>query len=349
MNIFGTARGDELFATAAPNEVFFGRGGGDRLTLLATDTTDSFNGGKGLDALTWDFTFDWTNQDYSTFATGVTFDGGKGFDGVSLTGVISDGNTTINYSFLGVQVTSVEGIMHVLQFDDAPDLDANITLNGTNSNDWAFVGPLAQGQSADLVANFGAGADQLYLINEDIQNPGAAFQSINVSMGRGADTVSLLTSADGAVFNLGQGKDLAFSDGNITGVGKFAETFLGGRGRDTIILNPSETAQDADTVKGGGGRDMFVVNNLRTEFSAGTIQDFKSGKDEVVIINDQLLGQSVQFDFQATDALVYLAGSGRLVFGTADDNHTVLDFDGTPDLIADDFSIRSNFELIDLL
>lgn len=151
---------------------------------------------------------------------------------------------------------------------------------------------------------------------------------MNISTGKGSDRVILADSANDAVVNLGAGRDYVMSNE------KYAEMLNGGAGRDTFILFSPTAASTSDTVRGGGGRDQFVLLAPDTNHKVADIRGFKSGKDKIIILDDDTYGEPIHFSFDDAKLpssgphLTYLAGSGLLVAGTQTTHSVVLDFGG---------------------
>ena len=342
--IRGTRGDDYISAENDPGrDVVRGLAGDDRLIFRALRDRDVFDGGTGDDSLL-DVDL-YLPVGRKALARGIDFDGGAGFDTVEVELTVDRDDSRGNLAHLWRNVDRVESrqVDVVLDAQGSRPLD-DFRLKGSK---------LAEEVTFKL-------------------DVGTAADGSRVSLGGGNDvfTVDFYYDADGfgrTSVNLGRGNDIYRSEVAAHQVAA-DEVFRvkGGGGRDTFELGASQ-----ERANGGGGADLFVLDEhgpvdvLRGGRGADTflfdmrpltggmraeIEDFRSGRDRVVIENFLVPGDEVYDDF------AHIGPDGPGVYASVRydraegivyyDERAVLDLGAGTKAVSSDFLMVGDYDLI---
>ena len=308
---------DVLYGTAGP-DIIDGRAGDDRIYGLGGDDrlaggagSDLVSGGEGDDTLIYGADSTWTSQFVAHDVgspgepgSGETipiaglgrsfdvFDGGEGFDVLSLTAgddaLFLDDRYSVFPEGEGPRIVSVEQI-DAGAGDDVVDLTSltyaygSITVTGGSGDDviWTNAGDdTLSGGSGDDWLSGGAGDDVLFGGGgKDLLIGGAGDDAL---YGQGGDDELYGLSGEDVLYggggrdilHGGEGEDSLFGGGgtDVLHGGAGEDMLSGGGGADTLHGGEGE-----DVLFGGGGRDTFTYSDVSE--LGDTITDFKSGKD----------------------------------------------------------------------
>lgn len=259
--ITGTV-GDDTLSGGAGDDIIHGGGGSD--TLNGDDGNDrlwadgfghtKLNGGNGDDYLG------------GGFAYGGTWDGGAGVDTVDMT--LHDFPAI--YDLTAGTYTTINGVLHILNFENVVAGDHNDILNGN-----AGANVLSGNGGNDIIKGFdgidtlngGAGNDQL-----DGGN-GAD----TMAGGLGDDTFFVDDTGDTVVENSGGGTDRMFSSVTYALLGRFVEsmTLTGAaaiNGTGNALDNSLTGNSAANTLDGGAGNDI-ITGGVGADTMIGRVGD----------------------------------------------------------------------------
>lgn len=364
---YGTNIENRFTASNEIRESFYGRGGDDIFTIFhhgnssgaGADLSDRFFGGSGndwIEALSFDFTNGALLSDYRQ----LSFDGGVGYDTVSVDVVAqATGGLTLDLSAIETSVRSVEHWDYDIALG-APVSEGEFTILGGSLDDSIDISQLADATGSDLKVKTLGGDDVVrYAASEDLGtldvntgngNDYFVFSAdwdvtadIAVNTGRGNDTVvingSTISHSEGlsADIRTGKGNDTIVLDG------MHGETLNAGNGSDDIYILTGSFANAADTIKTGGGRDRLFVE-LDSYSTVAVVQDFNASKDVFVFDQDEageLLPRNTLVTFDRSewedadeDRLFMDNDADRLYFG----DNVLVEFNTDVTLTTDNFT-----------
>jgi uncharacterized delta-60 repeat protein len=349
----GGADGDNLYDESGNNTL---DGGSGNDTVFAGSGNDLINGGDGDDIIGGGAGVNTLNggagNDIFGYLAGTNaIDGGSGLDVLYSEVDLASSTTNLifnlnSFNFTGLSLSGIQSIVNVEAVrelktgagNDQISLDAADTLEriiqSGLGNDFVSTGAgfdyLVGGAGNDtLIGN--AGADTIYGENgqdsieggddadrlfggndDDLVNGGTGRDEISGGAGNdrldgGGDQDNIWGEGGNDTIDGGAGNDYLWGN-------QGADLVLGGGGNDVLV-----SQEGNDTLTGGADRDAFVFGNGYQGFSElglGTITDFSSGTDKILLTQAAFGATPLSFGVVATDGEVASSGS-RIVFSQA--------------------------------
>ncbi|MEA5462281.1 CHAT domain-containing protein [Leptothoe sp. PORK10 BA2] len=239
-------------------------------TILPGDGEDRFILNEGVAWTRLDGGAGTDTVDYGSYTTGVTID--------------LQNNTAKNVTQLA-NIEDFRGGMGVDTLLGTSGADA-IAITGNNSG---TLGSITFSGIENLDGQ--AGNDQI-----EITNTGTI--TGNIEGGGGTDTLDYSAYTNDVTFNFKQNNGSAVN--SFTGL----ESFIGGDGNDTFMLNPAGTVNRINSIEGGAGNNTLVGDNVASVWNlTGTNTGNGPGVSNFSSIQNLVAGdQSDQVNFLASDA-----------------------------------------------
>ena len=347
MPIIKGTRGDDYISAqnGSGRDIVRGMSGDDTLVFQRLRDRDRFEGGSGDDELTEVDLYLPVSR--TAAGRGIEFDGGPGFDTIEVELTVDRHDSR---GFLGHLFRNVEGVESRL-VDVILDAQGSRPLDGfrLQGSKWADEVTLkldyetgADGSRIDL----GAG-DDVFIV--DFYYDVDGFGRSRVELGRGDDLyrseVASFHAVSDEAFRIegGGGRDTFDLGGSF-------ERANGGKGADLFVLDENRPGAAPDSLKGGRGADTFLFDmRPLTGGVRAEIEDFRSGKDRVVVENF-LVGDQVLDDFahigpdgpDVFSIMRYDRAEGLLYYG----DRAVLDLGEGTRAVASDFLMVGDYDLI---
>ena len=349
-HIYGNSFNNWFVATDTIRETFHGLEGDDVFnfyngtsTFFTGDFTDRFLGGIGDDTMQ-NLQAGW--NDYTLYS-GLSFDGGDGYDTVSydLTGdlTIETGATTASASVDLSKFETLERNVEHHEYDmavtveDVTGFQGNLEILGDGGDETLRL-DLSRGQTVaeilDVVISvtLKGGNDRCEFTGEK-----TIMSELKINSGAGDDVViinaSTTSSPDVSRSKISTGK------GNDTVVleGMHQEVVNTGGGSDDIYILTGNFGDRPDVISTGGGQDEIFLE-LDEYSQVARIRDFDASKDTIIFDDQEVRNTNVTFDQvtwqNSSSPRLYMDNaSGTLYFG----ENVLATFDGGVTLTADNF------------
>jgi Ca2+-binding RTX toxin-like protein len=240
--------------------------------------SNSLIGNAGINVLTGD-------------AGNDTLDGGAGADRMN-GGAGNDTYTIDNAGDVIVESEGVDTVVSLLaDYTLATELE-NLQAGGTGAVNLTgnAAGNVLTGNSGANILNGGAGVDTLAGgLGNDTYLVDSAFEIVTEAIGGGIDTVRISTSYSLAAAAEVESLVSDTNTGVRLGGSEFANTIVGGNGRDVLFGLGGDDILDGgrgrDDLRGGIGRDYFKFDDRPTRTTVDRILDFNVRDDFALLDN----------------------------------------------------------------